>query len=243
MPMLAKSIATAASATLLIGCPIAAANARTRPNIHHTATHKPTTHKHTHDKLTGPKRGATHAIGAQLKAVKALQTHAAAFGGPDSATVQAALAADEAAVQTDLDGVATATSVKSLHILMTSAVVTRQIARTQLHDVVAADAAGAQAQTLSAAVTTVEASLADLAASGTDTSAGQVALADATTQLATVTTDVTDVVSAVLAIAPTATKADLHIAAATAGAELAAITDAITAAAGDISSVQTTYGL
>lgn len=238
--LLSKSLATATSAAVLLACPVAA-GAHTPHQARPTASHK---HKPaTHDHLAGPRRGATHAVNAQLKAVAALQTQAAAFTGADASALQTAVAADQAAMQADLAGIPTANSVRGLRALVKSAGVSRQIARTQVVDVVAADEAGAQGASLTTTVSTLATSLAGLADGGTDTTTGQAAVTDATTQLGTVSTNVPVVVSTVLAIAPTAPAAALHLAAATADDQLAAVTAALTATSADITSIQTTYGL
>lgn len=245
LSLFAKSIAAATSAALLLAGPVAA-NAQARPHAHPAPSHKPASHKpvtRSHDRLTGPKRGATHAVNAQLRAVAALQSQAAAFTGTDGAALQTALAADHAAIQADLAGITAATSVRALRALVSSAVVTRQIARTQSLDVIAADTASTQGATLAATVSALSTSLANLAAAGTDTTTGDAAVADATTQLTTLSTDVPAIVSTVLAVGPTAPASTLHLAATSAGEELIAITTALTAATADITTIQTTYGL
>lgn len=244
LSLFAKSVATAASAALLLGCPVAASAQASHP--HRAGSHTKPSRKpvgRTHDRLAGPRHGATHAVNAQLKAVTALQSDAAALTGPDAVALQGAVAADQAAIQADLAAIPGAASIRALRVLSTSAVGTRQIARTQVLDVVAADAALAQGTTLETTVSTLTSSLATLATGGTDTTAGQAALTDATNQLLTVSTDVAQVVSTVLAVGPTAGRQALHLAAAAADTQLTAISAAIAAATSDINTVQTAYGL
>jgi hypothetical protein len=239
MTPLAKALAALTSAALLAATPALAGAADARPAAHQGGgTHQ---HGKPADPLAGPRRGATHAISAQLKAAQRLVDRAAALTIADASALQDALAADLAAVQTDLDGVAAASSKQDLHGLMSAATTSVQVARLQFRTVVAADAAVDQATALTATIATLGTELAAL--SGVDITAGQAALADATTALQTVTAGAPGVVSDVLAISPTASRADLHTAAAAVAAALTPIEDALAQAAADVATVQATYGL
>jgi hypothetical protein len=243
MTPFSKAVTTAVAAALLATTPAFAAVAGAAP-AHAKATHataakaKP---KHVVDRLAGPRKGAANAVKAQLKAVDRLVTAASAATIADGAALSAALVADQSAVQADLSAVSTATSVKALRTLVAAAGKSRQIARTQYEVVLAADTAAVQAGTLDATVTDLGAKLADPALP-TDPAAGLALLADATAQLATVTSTVPSIVSGILAVAPNATRAQLHAANVAAQAGLLIVTTALQAVATDVADVQVAYG-
>lgn len=238
MNLLAKTLAALTSAALLAATPALAGAAGAHPAPHKSGTHQ---HGKPADALAGPRRGATHAVGAQLKAVQALVTRAAALTIADAAALQGALDADLAAVQADLDGIAGASSKQDLHGLLTAAITARQVARLQFRTVVAVDSAVDQATALTATIATLGTDLAAL--TGVDITAGQASLADATAALQTVTDQAPGVVTDVLAISPTATRADLHTAADAIDVSLTSIEDALTQAETDVATVQSDYSL
>lgn len=254
MSLLPKSIATAAAATLLAVCPAVAVAAQAHPASRHGGTHSHSTHTHSaHGKAAGKalhahaavpagaRRGATHAIAAQLKAVNTLVTNSGSLTSTDAAALHDALVADAAAVQADLAAVGDAGSRRDLHALMANAITTRQLARLQFETVVAADAAAEQAASLSLTVTTLQAQLADLG--GVDTSGGLAALADAASRLESVSSKAPGVAQYVLALPPTTSRPDVHAANDAVEETLGGIADDLTQAAAEIAAVQAEYGL
>jgi hypothetical protein len=246
MSLAARFLLTATSAAVLAVCGATApAFAAAHPSHHtavtHTGAHHPS--KPAHDKLAGPRRGASHAVAAQLKAVDALSTRAAHRTLADGPALSAALTADAAAIRADLTAVGTAPNVKSLRALVSAAGTSRQLAQTQYSVVSAADADATTATILSATVSDLGAQLAALTTAGTDTTAGQAHLAEAKSELATASTEAAAAVSSILAVIPNASRAQEHAGAATAHAELVSISVALSMARADIASVQAQYGL
>lgn len=241
MHLFPKALATAASAALLAAAPVAALAAEAHPVTHHTAGAHGHAHAKNTDKLAGPRRGVTHAINAQLKGVTALVNRAGGLDIADAAALSTALTADQAAVQADLDGVAGAASRTDLHTLLSGAITTARVARLQYRVVVAADADAAQASTLSDALAALQGQISDQAITLSD--ADTAALADAQTLLDGVTAQLPTVVTDVLAVSPTASRADLHAAVVAAGDALSSAEDALAQAGTDITTVQTDNNL
>jgi hypothetical protein len=245
MSHLAKAVSTAAAAALLAACPVVAGAADAHPASSHRHTHSHTkTHTNTHrhgvaDKLTGPRRGAAHAIGAQLKAVRALVNRAADLTIGRAADLGGDLAADAAAVQSDLDAVAGAGSVRGLHTLMMAANTTRQLARVQFEVVVAADALIAQADALDATIDSLVGPLFDI-----DASAGLATLDAAAATLDAVRAQAAGAISYVLdVLTATSPRADVNAEAENWDALKQALSDSLAAAADTIAAVQAEYGL
>src|SRR5258706_6289473 len=119
MPQLSKVVTTAIAGALLATAPALPALASAHP-AHTASAHghaHPPKHADKHaakDKLTGPRRGAAHAIAAQLKSVNRLVTNAAGLTLADGTGLGTALTAAQAAVAADAAGVSSATSVKAL---------------------------------------------------------------------------------------------------------------------------------
>jgi ABC-type Zn2+ transport system substrate-binding protein/surface adhesin len=259
MPSLPKSIATLACASLLATCPVLAGTAAAHPRHEHGThqhadkhgthrrAHEHTTHRHEHahgkpaDHLAGLRRGAAHAIAAQLKAVQRLVTEADALDLADEGALLDALGADRAAVQADLDAVGDVPSRGELHGLMTSANTSRHVAQLQLLVVAAADAAGAEAAALGQTLEALAAQVFDSPPSP-DKAAAEAVLEDAMSLLATVTAQVGDsdngVIGFVLDISPTASRAQLHAAAVAVHEALDSIVDALLQIEADIASLQ-----
>jgi hypothetical protein len=242
MPPLSKTLATVAFAALLAAAPVAAGAAEARSAGHHTsAGHGKVqahgkAHQHAkHDRLAGPRRGFSHAIGAQLKGVQRLVTQASALTIADAAGLQQALAADLAAVQADLDGVAAAASKAELKTLLHSALGTRQVTRVQFDTVVAADGLGEQATALANSVAALQGQLAE-AVTPDETALGSLAAVAA--ELQTVSAQVPGLVTYALAISPTATRAELSTAIAAIDVALTSIQDALDQAGADFAAVQ-----
>jgi hypothetical protein len=259
MPSLPKSIATLACASLLATCPMLAGTASAHPRHEHGThqhadkhgthrhAHEHATHRHAHehgkpaDHLAGLRRGATHAIAAQLKAVQRLIGAADALDLTDEDALLNALGSDRDAVQADLGAVGDASSRGELHGLMTSANTSRHVAQLQLQIVAAADAAGAEAAALGQTLETLAAQLFDSPPSP-DKAAAEAALEDAMSLLATVTAQVGDsdngVIGSVLGISPTASRAELHAAAVDVHEALESILDALLQIEADVASLQ-----
>jgi len=237
MPHLSKAVATAVAAALLAACPVVATAADAHPARTHTHTHR---HTHAaHDKLTGPRRGASHAIGAQLKAVKALANRAAALTITDAGRLQDALADDAAAVQGDLDAVGDAGSVRALHTLLMAANTSRQVARLQFEVVVAADAAKADADALGATIESLFGPVVD-----SDVAADVAALDAAATAEDTIWHRADGAVAFVLDdLSPTPTRADLHAAIEDSEAALQSISDDLAALAATVAAIQANYSV
>jgi hypothetical protein len=240
MTLLPKAVAALTAAVLVAASPVLSDAAGAHPSGHHKGAHQ---HSKPADHFAGLRRGAAHAIKAQLKAVQRVVDRAAALTIADAVDLQSALGADLAAVQADLDGVSTAADRGELHKLMTAANVARQVARLQSQVVVAADAAAAEAAGFSATVTSLQGALTTLAAGGTDTSAGDATLVDASTMLATAAAQAPGVVAYVLLLGPTASRADVNAASDAVHTALESIADVLAQVAADIESVQTQFGV
>jgi hypothetical protein len=240
MPRLSRTVATAAAAALLAACPVVASAADAHP-LHSHPSHS-NTHRHSAvGKLTGPRRGASHAIAAQLKAVKALGARAGNLTIADAAALQSALSADADAVQSDLDGVATADSVRALHALMTGAITSRQVARLQFEVVVAADATLDQMDALATEIAQMQGQLSEL--NDVDMPLAAAALIAASDSLSTLIDQAHGAVAFILNVSSTATRAELHNAIVQSDEALQALTDGLAAVQDAVIAVQTEYGL
>src|SRR4051794_3038471 len=196
-----------------------------------------------HDKLAGPRKAATHAISAQLKAVQTLVKRAAVLTSAHAADLQTALAADLAAIRQSLGGVAGATSVKALGTLRTAAETARQVARTQYGTVVAADAAAMQAAGLDEQVTALQAQLDALAAGGADTTEAQAALDAIVQTLSAAVDQLGKLTDDALALLPAATRADRHAVGEAADVAFSEIADTLGSVLADLTAFPGTYGL
>ncbi|HEX3336268.1 MAG TPA: hypothetical protein VHS54_07390 [Jatrophihabitans sp.] len=251
MSKLAKVVTATVVAALLVAVPafptVAGARAAHATHTHtHATKHTHKTKPAVHDRLAGPRRGASHAIAAQSKAVARLVANASGLTLSDGAALGSALAADQAALQSDLAAVADATSVRALRVLVAAAGTTRQLARMQFQVVVAADTAAAQAAATSTTVADLVAKLSDptiVDPAVLDPAAGLLAMADASTQLSSATAAANLAVTTMLALSPSAARADSHVAYAAAEASLEAAGTALLAAATDVTDVQTAYSL
>ncbi|HKC29645.1 MAG TPA: hypothetical protein VKB75_16640 [Jatrophihabitans sp.] len=261
MSIVLKTLSGLVAAALLAASPIAATAAAAHPSGSHRSSHGSSHapvhgsgkhgshvnrghHKHAKpvDHLAGQRRGATHEINAELKAVQALATRAAGLTIPDAAALHDALAADAQALQADLAAVSTAGSKHDLRTLRSSAGVTRQTARVQYHVVVASDAKSADANSLSAIIAALMGQLADQPGSAAIEQALGTLEADAAA-LANVGTDLANVVTDILALPATGSRADLHTAQHAAEQALEAADATIEQVAADVSSVQQQFGL
>jgi hypothetical protein len=256
MPTLPKTIATVACASLLAACPALAGTAAAHPAGHRHATHRhvhthTNTHRHgqsTHgkahehgkpaDHLAGLRRGAGHAISAQLKVLRQLRTFADSLDLTDEGALLAALDADIDAVQADLDAVADAGSRADLHALMTAAITGHRLGGLQVEVVAEADAVGAEAASLTP---TVEALVGQLSEQPGN-AAAQAALEEAMSLLGTVTAQVGNgdlgVIGFVLHISPTVGRAELHSDAVNVHVALESISDMLAQAEADIATAQ-----
>lgn len=269
MRLPSRLVAAAVPAAMLLACPLAAASAHSPSSAashasaaaHGHAPAKSSTHgkSGTHgksagksakpakpgrpDPLAGERRGAANMINAQLRNVQRLETGAGGLTGPDAAALQAVLAADDAAIQSDRDAVAAAADRAGVRAAAAAAAVSAQVARAQYRGVVAADAAVAQADTMEASVQALQQQLADQQSQGVDTTQGDADLEDAATQLTTVGSDAAEIVSTVLGMAPTASRVDQHAAQGTVDADSAAISDALDAAQADIDDVTANFAV
>ena len=259
MPTLPKTIATLTCACLLATFPALAGTAAAYPRNDHATTHD---HGHAHgahgkahehgkadehgkahehgkpaDHLAGLKRGAAHAIAAQLKSVQRLRTAADALDLADEGVLLDTLNVDRTAVQGELADVTDAGSRADLHALMTAAITGRQLAALQVATVTAADGAGTEAASLGASVEGLAGELADLPRSP-EKAAAEAALEEAMGLLATVTSDASDVVGLVLGVAPTVSRGDLHSAAVDVHNALDSIEAALLEAETDLAAVQ-----
>ena len=218
MPRPLPTLALTACAAALIGCPAVAADAAAHPRPdHHAMTHshgKPTPHKpRSHkpvDHLAGPRKGAGQALAARLKEMKALAAKAASQGLADGDALATALAADTAALKADVDGVASATTVNQLRLIVSAGGTTVAVGKLQYRGVVSADDAVTRAAKATATIADLEAKLQLLAAEGTDIAAGEAAIADAQAALAKVAPAAAQVVTAVTGIDPNASRTDLR---------------------------------
>jgi hypothetical protein len=220
MPLLAKAVASLACAALLAATPVLAGPAGAHPHAAKTHQHSHATrhghaaehgtaHRHAKtDHLAGLRRGATHAVAAQVKVVQGLVDQAAGLTIADAAGLQAALAFDLTAAQTDQDGVATAETAADIHSLMRAAIIVHQLARLQFEAVQAADAIADQAAALSLTVAQLQGQLGDMPGN-----AEALALLDeAAMLLESISSQLPGVVDFVLGLAPTISKTDLHAA-------------------------------
>jgi hypothetical protein len=192
--------------------------------------------------LAGERRGTTHEINAQLKAVQALVTRAGGLTIPDATALHDALVADAHALQADLAAAADAGSKQELRALRTSAGVTRQTARVQYHVVVADDAEAADANSLSAIIASLMGQLADQPGSAAIEQALGMLEADAAS-LANAGSDLSKVVADILALPATGSRADLHAAEHVAEQALESAEATIEQVAEDVSGVQQQFGL
>lgn len=242
MPLLSKTVATLASAVLLTtGSVAVAAGAQARPgHAGHTGHPVSRVHK-SHDKLAGPRKGASHAIAAQLKAVRSLATKAGTLTTAHATELQGVLATDLAAVQADLAAVSSATSVKALRTLTGAANTARQVAGAQFRSVTASDALGVQAGSVSDLLSTVQALLAALPADTTiDVAAVQAILDQVTQALPDVQAQLDQIVAEVLALAPDAARTDLHAALDAIGTALPVLSAQVSALLTQLTDAQTT---
>jgi hypothetical protein len=200
----------------------------------------------TADKLTGPRHAAQQVVTAQSARLKRSLASVTSAATPLNATDQAALAT---ALQAELDALAAdaaaipgASSVAQLNAIKHAAVGTVAVAGTQVGITLAADAVEARVATDTSTLSDLTAQVATAEQNGTDVTAAQAALDDAQTQLATANSDATAAVSGILALSPTASKADLLQAADAAELELTNAHIALDATDSDIATVNTALG-
>ena len=219
----------------------------THPAAHpgkHAGKATPSAHAK-HDHLTGLRKGTTADIAAQTRKVTRLLTDENARPGlnpADKAALAAATTNALTALGADAAAVPTAATAKDLHALAQAAVRTAQVAHAQYVVVLAADQLESDSAALAQGATALQAQVATASQGGTDTTALTAALTDLTTQLATVDSGASGVVTAVLALAPTASHADLVSAEHSAHTALAAGQTALKAAKADADTVTTALG-
>jgi hypothetical protein len=258
---LPKLLVTAASASVLAACPlIATADALAAPAARTTAIHINFGHGTMHpakgghggthggghghgghgrsDRLAGPRRGAAHAIGAQLRAVSVLVMKAGAAAGPDDADLKTALTADLDAVKADLAGVAGATSKSQLHSLLRDADNARQVAGVQFRLVSAADEFAPDVDQVASDVEELQVELDAMVADLMDVTTQQDALDQANDGLATMSDDLSASVDAALGLSPDAGHRAVQKAQRAAHAALNRVEAALEEAQADVLSVQ-----
>jgi hypothetical protein len=240
MSLLPKTVAALASAALLVAAPAVAASAH--PAAHEHGTHHHATHVHKHagpaDKLAGLRRGATHAVAAQVRGIQALVNEAASLDIADASALQGALGLDLATAQDDQVAVAQAESRADLHALMRAALTTRQVAGFQFRAVVAADEDAAEAADL----TGVAESLMGQVADRPGTADAQAALEEALGLLATAGTQASGVAQYVVQLSPTETRSELHAAAHNVHLALDSISEMLDTASSKIDQVEADFG-
>lgn len=233
MSLLAKSLSAGLAAALLTAAPLldnSAAGASAKAARHGTQHASSVA-----DRLAGLRRGSTHAAGAQVKAIADLIAQEADAPTASAGPLDEALAADLAVAQADQDGLAQAATASEIHALMRAANTTRHIAQLRFSIVRAADAAGAEAMSLSLTVAGLQGQLADLPG---DNSAALAMLADAASLLETVSAQVPGVIAFVLLVPSDADRAQLHDATVSVNQALESIEGALADAAADVAAVQ-----
>jgi len=243
---LAKGLATIASAALLSAAGAGVAAAAPAPHHGtHGGSHSTAGHRHGKpvDKLAGPRRAATQAITAQYRSVQRLVSQAAGLTGAHAAGLQTALAADLDAVAADRSAVAAATSVKALNALKAAATGSRHVAGTQFGTVSSVDALSAQAPDLTALVSQIQDAINALVADGVDASASQTSLDAIVKSFTDALTSLGGLADQALALSPTAAKAALHAVADAVEAALPGLSDALTQASGDLTSLASALNL
>ena len=231
-------LAVALTSTAGVGAASAAPVAHRAP-ARHAVSHRPVHHR------VDPTARELSARLAQLGRLGTRVARAAVYTDADRASVQTALAADRAAVQADADAVAATSTGAGRRALVRSADNTLRIAGLQVGLVAVADRTAARGTAEAAVVATLSAQVAAAAADPTstvDTATAQADLDDATGRLGTVGTATAAAGAVVLAVAPTATRADQRSAGAAAGTALRQARVGLGAVQADITAVQALLG-
>lgn len=222
---------------------MAATHASAHPAAH--GKHATTSHGAKHDKLAGLRKGTTAVIAAQTRSVTRLlatENASSRLNTTDKAALAAATANALTALGADTSAVKTAATARDLQKLGQAAVRTGQVAHAQYVVVLAADRQESASAALAQSLTALQTQVGTATQAGTDTTALTTALTDLTTQLATADSSASGVVTAILAVSPTASHADLVTAERSARTALAAGQAALNAATADADTVKAALG-
>jgi hypothetical protein len=198
------------------------------------------------DRLAGPRGAAGHVLKAQAARLTRLL---AAVGAGDSLTVDdqaalvAALQSDLDALTADLAAIPQATDVHQLNAIKHAAVLTVTIGCRQVAVTVEAGALKAQLADRAATLSDLDVQVAIAVDMGQPVPGAEAALEDAHAQLALADADAQDAVDGILALSPTASRADLQAASDAASQALLDAGNALAAVDADIITIDTALGL
>jgi hypothetical protein len=218
-----------------------AATSHTKTATHKTVTHKTVTHKTAiHkpvDKLAGARKGAAHALAAEVARVNRVAAAEAAstvLSPTDKTALQDAITADLAALAADGTAVTAATTARGIQAAVRAGGRTAQGAQLQFQVVTLAERLQAAAAALTAQATSVSDQAAALAAGGTDVSTVTTPLADLATQVSMAQQEASVTVAGALAFPADPTAELLHAANATARTCLAEVAAALAVGKDDL---------